>query len=150
MQEFAGVIHHGTPQAREIFVWLLAEIVVLSPELRSPTVDVSGRIVGVEVVEVVLGEGLLGTVPHEASHPRDEDVADGVWIDSVHLGLVLNLVGLLGDACLEVDVIEILMSGLKRNIGVGRGSGVGCSGGDGRGACVKGGITWARERKLDL
>jgi len=59
LQELAGVAHHGTPQRREILAWLLAERVVLGPELSEPAIDVSGGVVGVEIVEVILGEGLL-------------------------------------------------------------------------------------------
>ena len=113
MQEFAGAVHHGTPQAREIFGLLLAERVVLIPELRDPAVDVSGRLFGVEVVEVVLGEGLLGTLPHQIGKPGDEDIADRVGIDSINLRLVLDLVRFLGDTGLEVDVIEILAGWLE-------------------------------------
>lgn len=126
LQELPGVTRHGTPQTREIFAWLLAERVVLNPELSDPTVDVSGRIVGVEVVEVVLGERLLGTPPHEAGHPGDEDVADGIRVYGINLGLILGLVGL-GDAGLEVDVIEILAGGLELNFGVRRVDGLGGS-----------------------
>jgi hypothetical protein len=122
-------VRHGTPQAREIIAWLLAERVILNPELSDPAVDVSGRIVGVEVVEVVLGEGLLGTLPHQAGHPGDENVAEGVGIDGVNLGLVLDWVGLLGDTGLEVDVIKILAGGLELNLGVRRVDGLGGSGG---------------------
>ena len=87
---------------------LLAERVILDPELRDPAVDVSGRIFGVEVVEVVLGEWLLGTLPHEIGNPGDEDIADRVGIDGINLGLFLDHVGLVGDTGLEIDVIEIL------------------------------------------
>ena len=137
-QELAGVVGHGTPQAREIFAWLLAERVVLGPKLRNPAVDVSGRIVGIEVVEVILGEGLLGTLPHQAGHPGGEDVADGVGIDGVNVGLVLDLVGLLGDTGLEVDVIEILAGGLELVLGVGRGGGLGCKSGESGEASLRG------------
>jgi hypothetical protein len=113
LQEFAGVVHHGTPQAGEIFGLLVAERVVLGPEVRDPAVNVSGRIVGVEVVEIVFGERLLGTLPHQICKPGDEDIADRVWIYSVSLGLVLDLFGLIGDAGLEVDVIEIVTGRLE-------------------------------------
>ena len=137
-EELAGVVGHGTPQAREIFAWLVAERVVLGPELRKPSVDMSGRIVGVEVVEVVLGEGLLGTLPHQAGHPGGEDVADGVGIDSVNIGLVLDLVGLLRDISPKVDVIEIHAGELEVILGVGRGGGLGCEGGESGEASLRG------------
>ena len=95
LQELAGVFDHGTPQMREIFGLLLGERLILGPELRNPAIDVNGRIVRVEVIEVILGEGLLGTVPHQAVNPRDEDVADGVGIDGINLRLVPDLIGLL-------------------------------------------------------
>ena len=76
-------------------------------------VDVSRRIVGVEVVEVVPGEGLFGTLPHQVCNPGDEDITNRVGIDGINLRLVLDLVGFTGDSGLEVDVIEILASGLE-------------------------------------
>ena len=80
----------------------------------------SRRIFGVEVVEVVLGKGFLGTPPHQAGHPGDEDVADGVGIDGVNLGFVLEFVGLVGDTGLVVDAIEILVGGPEFDFGVRR------------------------------
>ena len=118
------MVHHGTPQRREILARLLAERVVFSPELGEPAIDVGRRILGVEVVEVVLCEGLLGTYPHQAGHPGDENVANGVGIDGVNLGLVLDSIGL-EDTGLEVDVIEILAGGLELNLGVTRVDGLG-------------------------
>jgi len=147
LQELAGVVHHGTPQRREILAWLLAERVVLSPELGEPAVDVNRGIVGVEVVEVVLGEGLLGTLPHQAGHPGDEDVADGVGIDGVNLLLVLDFVRL-GDTGLEIDVIEILAGGLEIDLGVRRVDGFASSSGGGGEAGLSGrssGVTWMIE-----
>jgi hypothetical protein len=58
----------------------------------------SRRIFGVEVVEVVLVEGFLGTLPHQVSYPGDEDVAERVGIDGVNLGLDLGVVGFFKDA----------------------------------------------------
>jgi len=101
LQEFTGVAHYGTPQAKGIFGLPLAERVVLGPKLGEPAVDVSGRIVGVEAAEVVLGEGLLGTLPHQIGKPGDEDIAERVGIDSINLGLVLDL------------FIEVLAGGLE-------------------------------------
>jgi len=114
---------------------------------------VSGRVVGVEVVEVVLGEGLLGTLPHQAGHPRNEDVADGIGVDGVNLGLVLDFVGL-GDPGLEVDVIEILAGGLELNLGVRRVDGLRGSSGGSREAgpsSRSGGVTWTtKEFSLEV
>lgn len=121
--------HHGTPEARKILAWLLAERGILSPELSDPTVDMSGRVVGIEVVEVVLGERLLGTLPHEVSHPGDEDVAERVGIDGVNIGFILGFFGLLGDTGLEVNVIKVLVGGLELRLGVGRVDGLGGNGG---------------------
>ena len=92
---------------------LVAEGVVLGPELRDPAVDVSRRIVGAEVVEVVLGEGLFGTLPHQICNPGDEDITDRVGIYGINLRLVLDLVGFTRDSGLEVDVIEIFAGGLE-------------------------------------
>jgi hypothetical protein len=145
LQGLASVIHHGTPQPREIFGWLLAERVILRPELSDPAVDVSRRIAGVEVVEVVLGEGLLIALPHQVGHPGDEDVAKGVGINSIDLGFVLDGVGLVGNAGLEVDDIEILADGLEITLGVGRVDGLDGSSGARREAVLSGGsrrITW--------
>ena len=80
----------------------------------------SRRIFGVEVVEVVLGEWLFGTPPHQAGHPGDEDVADGVGIDGVKPRFVLDFVGLVGDTGLVVYAIEILVGGLELDFGVRR------------------------------
>ena len=118
LQEYAGVTHHGTPQAREVFALLLAERVILSPELRDPTVKVSGRIFGVEVVEIVLCDGFLGALPHQAGNPGDEDVADRVGVDGINPRSVLDLVDLLGELCFEVDVIKTLAGGLESRFGV--------------------------------
>lgn len=135
LQEPAGVTHHGTPQTREVFALLLAKGVILSPELRDPTVDVSGGVLGVEVVEIVLCDGFLGAFPHQTGNPGDEDVADGVGIDGVNLRSVLDLIDLLGESGFEIDVIKALVSGLESRFGVRRADRV-CSGSGGRrGAC---------------
>lgn len=152
LQGLASVIHHRTPQPREIFGWLLAERVVLCPELSDPAVDASRRIAGVEVVEVVLGEGLLGALPHQVGHPGDEDVAEGVGINGIDLGLVLDGVGLVGNAGLEVDVVEILADGLEITLGVGRVDGLDGSSGARREAVLSGGsrrIAWD-DRKINF
>ena len=60
---------------RKVSVGSFTEGVVLIPKWRNPTVYVSGRVLLVEVVEIILGEGLLETLPHQVGHPRDEDVA---------------------------------------------------------------------------
>jgi hypothetical protein len=97
---------------------------------------VKGRIFGVEVVGVVLGEGLLGTVPCQVGYPGDGDIADRVRIDGVDLGLILNFVSLFGGFSLKVDVI--FAGGLKLDLGVGRVGGLGGSDGDGREAVLIG------------
>lgn len=118
LQEHTGVTHHGTPQAREIFPSLLAERVILSPELRDPAVNVSGGVFGVEVVEIFLCDGFLGALPHQAGNPGDEDVADRVGVDGINLRPVLDLVNLLGEPGFEVDVIKTLVGGLESRFGV--------------------------------
>ena len=117
---------------------MLAERVILNPELSDPAINVSRRIIGVEVVEVVLGEWLLGTLPHKICHPGGEDIADGVRIDGVNLGLVVDLVDLLGDTSLNVDVVEIPMGRLELDFGVRGVEGLGGSGGAGREAVLSG------------
>jgi hypothetical protein len=92
---------------------LLAEGIVFIPESRNPSVDISGRIIGVEVVEVVLGEGLLGPFPHQSGHPGNEDVTERIGINGVNLGLVLAIVRLLRDTVFEVNVIEVFAGWLK-------------------------------------
>jgi len=114
---------------------------------------VSGRILGVEVIEVILCECLLGTLPHQGGYPGDEDVADRVGVDGVNLGLFLDLVGLVGYAGLEVDVIEILAGGLEVDLGVGRVDGLGGSDGEGREAGLSGGsggMTWKKRREIEV
>ena len=149
LQELAGVVHHRTPQTREILAWLFAERVVLNPEMSNPAVDVSRGIVGVEVVEVVLGESLLGTLPHQAGHPGDKDVAEGVGIDGVNVGFVLGFVSLLGNTGLEVDIMEILGGGLELILGVRRADGHDGSSGGGGEAILSGRggrFTWMGEK----
>lgn len=92
---------------------LLAERVILSPKPGEPTVNVSRRIARVEAVEIILGEGLLGTLPHQICKPGDADIAERVGMDGINLGLVLDLVGLFGDTGAEVDIIEVFVGGLE-------------------------------------
>jgi len=92
---------------------LLAERVILGPKPGEPTVNVSGRIVGVEAVEVVLGEGLLGTLPHKICKPGDEDIAERVGIDGINRGLVQDLFELFGETGVEVDITEVFAGGLE-------------------------------------
>lgn len=112
---------------------------MLIPELRNPAVNVRGRTYGVEIVKVVLGKGFLGTIPHQADHPRDEGVAEGIRIDGINLGFVPGVVSFFEDAGLEVDFIEIFADWLEVNLGVRKIDCLGRSSGGGRETSVRGG-----------
>ena len=79
----------------------------------------NGGILGVEVVEIFLGEGLLGTVPHQVGHPGNEDVAERVGVDGVNLRILLDVVRLFGHAGFEVNVVEISTGGPELGFRIG-------------------------------
>lgn len=119
IQKFAGILHRGTPEAGEVFAGALAEGVVLIPELRKPTIDMSGRVLWIEIVEVFLGERFLRTSPHQTGHPGNEDVAERVGVNGVNFGPVLDVVSRFGGVSLKVNIIEVLACGLEACFGVG-------------------------------
>jgi len=142
IQGFAGAAHHGTPQPGGTIVRLVAERIVLGPEMSEPAVDVSRGIFGVEVVEIVFGEGLLGTTPYQAGHPGNEDVADGVGIDGVNLG---PAPGFVGDTGLEASVTGTLRNGLELDLGERRVEVLCGSRREARLSGRKSGVTWMTE-----